>query len=510
MNCPKCRASVEPNTRYCSGCGNAMATSFEPAPTSPMGTAPASASTTTAAWPSSADTIGLLTRIRNVLLAPKQEWPLIEAETTTVAQLCSGYVLPLSLLAALFAFLHMSVIGVTVPFSGLMRLPMTTGLEYLVLALISGLIGSFLVALIINGLAPTFGGQRDQRQAMKVAAYALTPAWLSSVLALSPVLPSLLQFIAGCYGIYVMALGLPVLMRTPRDKTFSYTAAVVVCVLLLGVVFGIASAIVGHFGASSSVFGIHSQTTDSPAVAREHAAAQAGDIVGNVLGTDAQGKAGLASALSNLAKSGEAEQNAEVTRNDSATASSTTPAAAAQANDPSANPVAATAGLLNAIGGALGGPNRVEPIDFNQLSAMLPSTVAGMRRTNIKGEGKAAVGIKTTSAVANYVNDSGAGMEMEIDDMSGVSSLMGLSKTLVESNTSQSDTGYEKDLTLAGRSAHETYDSRSKKGEINMMVANRFTVNISGTGVDMSTLEQAYAEIDLDKLDSLRNAGAIH
>jgi Yip1 domain len=507
MNCPKCRAPIEPNTRYCSGCGNAIAASFEPAP---IVAAPAAAGTASAAWPSSAHAAGLLTRIRNIVLAPKQEWPRIDAEPTTIAQLCSGYVLPLSLLTALLAFLRMSVIGVTVPFAGVPRLPMTTGLEYLVLALISGLIGSFFVALIINGLAPSFGGQRDQRQAMKVAAYALTPAWLSSVLALSPILPSLLQFLAGCYGIYVMALGLPVLMRNPRDRTVGYTATVVVCVLLLGIAFGIASAVVGHFGASGSVFGMNHQVTDSPAASRDRAAAQAANIVGNALGTDAQGKAGLATALSNLAKSGETLQNTEVTRTDTPSAAGTMPAAPPQNTDPSANPMAATAGLLTALGGALGGPNRVEPVDFNQLSAMLPSTVADMKRTHIKGEGKAAVGVKTTSAVANYANDSGAEMDLEIDDMSGVSSLMGLSKTLVESNTSQSDTGYEKNLTLAGRSAHETYDSRSKKGEINMLVANRFTVNVSGTGVDMPTLEQAYAQIDLDKLESLKNAGAVH
>lgn len=91
---------------YCSGCGSAIATSFEPAVTNRSGSASA-----TAAWPSSADTGGLLTRIKNIVLAPTQEWPLIEAEPTTIAQLCSGYVLPLSLSAALLAFLRMSVIG---------------------------------------------------------------------------------------------------------------------------------------------------------------------------------------------------------------------------------------------------------------------------------------------------------------------------------------------------------------------------------------------------------------
>jgi hypothetical protein len=104
-------------------------------------------------------------------------------------------------------------------------------------------------------LAPTFGGTRDQTQALKVAAYSLTPAYVGSVLALSPVLPSLLQFIVLCYGLYVLYLGLPVVMRAPQDRALGYTATVVICTFLLGIVFALAAGAFGIFTHSAGLMG---------------------------------------------------------------------------------------------------------------------------------------------------------------------------------------------------------------------------------------------------------------
>ena len=71
----------------------------------------------------------------------------------------------------------------------------------------------FLIGLIINALAPRFAGTSDRRQALKTAAYAFTPAWLSAVFGLLPGVAPLLQFVAGLYGIYLLYLGLPTMMR---------------------------------------------------------------------------------------------------------------------------------------------------------------------------------------------------------------------------------------------------------------------------------------------------------
>ena len=332
MNCPNCSQPVQANTRFCGGCGQKVDSGPPAQPSADMGRAamgprPAPAMSSAAAMTpaaamasggssagfapagaASSSTAGLIERIKNIVLSPKSEWPIIAPEPTTVAQLYIGYVMPLSALAAVMSFVHMSLIGVSVPFAGAIRMPMETGLVSAVAAFGFGLVGLFLLGLIVNALAPTFSGARDLRQALKVAAYSLTPAWLSSVLALSPVLPTLLQFLAGLYGIYVLYLGLPVVMRSPREKAFGYTATVVICTILLGIVIGILSADCRSIRSDARHI-CHQRPP--PAATQDQGAAVLGNVIGNALGTDDKGKAGLSAALSNLAKAGQqSEQQA--------------------------------------------------------------------------------------------------------------------------------------------------------------------------------------------------------
>src|SRR5712672_1610419 len=84
--------------------------------------------------PSSGALPGLLERAKNILLAPKTEWPVIDAEPTTPAQLYTGYVVPLAAFAAAISLVHMSIIGISLPFSGALRMPFTSGLTTAVLA----------------------------------------------------------------------------------------------------------------------------------------------------------------------------------------------------------------------------------------------------------------------------------------------------------------------------------------------------------------------------------------
>ena len=234
MNCPNCQKPIPPNARFCGGCGQSInnGPTAPPPPELPrpaIAAVPAaalaggvSAPAPTMGTAAASSLPGLIERVKNIVLSPKLEWPAIAPEPTTITQLYIGYVMPLSAVAALLSFVHMSLIGVNVPFAGAIRTPIASGLMYSIVAFGFGLVGLFLVGLIINALAPTFSGARDLRQALKVAAYSLTPAWLSAVLALSPVLPTLLQLIAGLYGIYVLYLGLPVVMRSPREKAVGW------------------------------------------------------------------------------------------------------------------------------------------------------------------------------------------------------------------------------------------------------------------------------------------------
>jgi hypothetical protein len=515
MKCPKCNQPILGNSRFCGSCGQRIdnPAAETPAATQPSvvaaipavamagdaaapgATAPGAAAAGSAAWAAPSSLQGLIERVKNIMLSPKSEWPVIAPESTSILQLYTGYVMPLAALAAVMSFVHISVIGVHVPFAGIERMPIETGLSLAIRSFAFGLVGLFLVGLIIDALAPTFGGSRDRRQALKVAAYSFTPACLSSVLALSPILPTLLQWVVLFYGIYVLYLGLPVLMRSPPERALGYTATVVLCTFLLGIVFIAVSIGAGHLGWGP---GARDSSAVSRAAARDQGATAVGNIIGNALGTDDKGKAGLTAALSNLAKAGEQSESQPT----SSAAAANPTAAGAQ------SPLSAAGGLVTALGGALGGSHRVDVVDFKTLTAILPGSLPNMKRTAAQGENQGAVGVKTSSAKATYQSDDGASIHIEISDLSGVSGLMDMAGALVQNTTSESDSGYERDKVIGGRSVHEKYDARAKKSDISVTLAKRFEVDVAGQGVDMSTVEQSLGQVDLARLESMKDQGA--
>jgi hypothetical protein len=428
----------------------------------------------------------LIDRIKNILLTPKTEWPVIEAEPTTIAQLYKGYAVYLLAFSALMSFVHMSVIGMA-----FWRMPVLTGLAYAVVSFILGLLGLYVVGWVIDMLAPTFAGQRDRRQAVKIAAYAFTPGALGSVFSLLGLgLGSLLQLAAAIYGIYLLYLGLPVLMRSPRDKAAGYTAAVIVCGILLGIVFGIIMAVFNPMR-SYNPFGMN-----GTAMTREERQAQAAGQVGAILAAAAQKMQEQQAAATAAAGASSAPAPA---------ASSAPAVAAAEAN--AQNGAAATAGMLAALGGAMAGSRRADPVDFHALKALLPDSLPGMQRTNAEASTQGALGMKASSATGNYQGQGGTRAEIKIVDASAVSGLLNVAGSIAATNTSESDTGFERDTAIGGRNVHEKYDNRSKHGELIAIVANRFSVSVTGDGVDVGTLEQYAALVDYSKLDAMKDAG---
>jgi Yip1 domain len=505
MNCPNCHQLIASDARFCATCGTRSPSAADPQIS--MGTAGATltagSSTDWSTHAPAGGTAGFVQRLKNILLTPKTEWPVIESEQTSPGQLLVGYAMPFTALMAVLSFIRMSVIGIRVPFGDVIRTPVTAGITYAVVTFVMGLIGVYLLALIVNAWAPTFGAPRDQRQALKVAVYSLTPAWLASVLALSPILATLLQLLAGLYGIYVLYLGLPIVMRSARERAVGYTVAVVLSTILLGVIFGVASATLGIFGRSAHVFGgsaLERQARQE--AAREQGSAIVGNVIGNALGTDAKGKADLQAALSNVAKAGEHNDPGSATQSTSSTGG----AQANSGNDSAQATAAAAGGLLSALGSAMRGDHNTKTVDFAVLKDLLPASLPGMTRTSAVGENKQAMGVTAASAKADYQGNGGS-VHVEIADLSGVSGLMDLANGLASTTASEGNGAYEKQVIVAGRSAHEKYDSNAHSGELTVMLAKRYQVAVSGEHVDMGTLERALGQVDLNRLESMKSAG---
>ncbi|TAG04737.1 MAG: DUF1282 domain-containing protein [Betaproteobacteria bacterium] len=193
----------------------------------------------------------LIERAKNICLSPKTEWAKIADEAATTQSLFTGYAMILAAIPAICGFIGMTVIGMSVPIVGTVRTGVAAGLTQLIVGYVLGLVAVFLLSLIIDALAPTFDGQKNHTNALKLAIYAYTPSWLAGVLMIIPLL-GMLVILAGIYGIYLLYLGLPHLMKNPAEKSVGYTALIVVCAIVLGIVM---SVVLGSIAGAGAMMG---------------------------------------------------------------------------------------------------------------------------------------------------------------------------------------------------------------------------------------------------------------
>ena len=181
--------------------------------------------------------MGLVERVKGILLTPRTEWPVIAGEATTPAELYKGYIVPLAAIGPLCQIVGYSVLGIRMPLGGAVyRTPIGTAVTSAVVTYVLSLIGVYLLALIIDGLAPTFGGSKDQIQALKTAAYSSTASWVAGIFTLVPGLRVLA--ILGLYSIYLLYVGLPVTMKAPADRAGAYTGVVILAAFVLFFIVG--------------------------------------------------------------------------------------------------------------------------------------------------------------------------------------------------------------------------------------------------------------------------------
>ena len=126
--------------------------------------------------------MNLSERVKGILLKPKQEWQTISRETATIPELYKSYVAVLAAIGPVAGIIGMSVVGIRLPFVGSFRVPITTAIVSGIVHYILTLVGVYVLALIIDGLASRFSGEKNINQAFKVAVYTYTPGWVVGIL----------------------------------------------------------------------------------------------------------------------------------------------------------------------------------------------------------------------------------------------------------------------------------------------------------------------------------------
>ncbi len=304
---------------------------------------------------------------------------------------------------------------------------------------------------------------------MKVAVYSYTPAWIAGVLQIFPPL-SVLGVLAGLYGIYLLYLGLPHLMKAPQDKAVGYTAVVVVCAIVLTIVLGVVGGLVMAPAAMAGLAG----------------AGAAGGSDSGGLTTDPNSALGKLEALGkSLEKSTQKMESAEK----------------------SGDTAGQAAAALEAMGTLFGGGKRVEPISLDQLTPFVPETFAGLKKQSSDAQRSGMAGIMVATAEATYGDDAGKRVNLEITDTGGASGIMGLASWAGVMGEKENDQVSERTERVGGRLVHRSVSKTGGTNEFAIVLGDRFVVNAKGDGVDINALQAAVSSLDLAKLESMKGVG---
>jgi Yip1 domain len=411
--------------------------------------------------------MNLVERAKAILLKPAETWPVIDAEPATVSSLYRNWLLILAAIPAVCHFIGYSLVGYN-GFGVSLRTPIVMGLVSAVVGYVAGLVALFLFALLVDAFAPPFGGTKNQVSAMKLVAYSATAGCVATVLLIVPsMLLGLVVFLAGCYGVYLFWLGLPTLMKCPKDKAVGYTAVVmvvgfigyVVVVSVLGALFGIGMMMTGL-----GRHGDHVSIT-----------APDGRVVIDTAGLDAMSK-----------RVEDAKARME---------------AAQKSGDP-----ASAGAALGEMMGAITGTGAA-PIPVADLKAQLPEALGALKRESFETSGGSAMGLQSSVAKASYVaGDQRA--ELTLSDLGGLGGLASVATWANVTVDKETPDGIEKTYKDNGRTVHERSRKDGSHSEYTVILKNGVIVEASGDHVDGAALKSMAGALNLDAIEGMKRAAA--
>ncbi len=404
--------------------------------------------------------MNLVQRVQDILLKPKDTWPVIDREPATVSSLYTEYLLILAAIPAIAGFIGLSIVGVG-GFGVHFRVPFFAGLVNMVVGYVLSLVAVYVLSLIVDALAPTFKGQKSPIAALKLVVFGSTAAMLGGIFSVLPAL-GVLGILTALYSIYLIYLGLPVLMKCPQDKAVGYTAVVIVCGVVMGIVLGALTALLpgrGYSGMASN---------------------SGGDVTISVPGSDVKIDTAKMEAMAK--KMEEASKQME----------------AAQKSGDTAAAGKAMGDILGAVSGAGG-----TPIPAADLKALLPESLGELKRETIESQGGQAMGMAGSSAKATYVQGDKR-VALSVTDLGGIAGVAALAGWANVTSDRETPDKTEKTYKQGQRTVKEEARKDGSSGEMTVLLANGVMVEADGQRVDLATLKTAIDSLGLDRIEAMK------
>ncbi|CAN5150104.1 Yip1 family protein [soil metagenome] len=178
-------------------------------------------------------------RIKGIIFSPSREWEAVSLEPVGVIGCFLRYVVPLAAIPPLAGLVGLVLMVSVNPGAPRTQISPLTFLPSFVIDYAASLAFVFVGAMVVSLLALVFGGRPSFSRAFKVVAYSATPFWFAGIFRLLP-LSGLLPLAFSLYGLFIMYLGLPRLMRSRPDKAVAYMLTVFVIGIVINLAYSFA------------------------------------------------------------------------------------------------------------------------------------------------------------------------------------------------------------------------------------------------------------------------------
>jgi hypothetical protein len=414
-------------------------------------------------------------RVQDILLRPKPTWPLIEQEPATVASIYNPYLLVLAAVPAIAAFIGLSLVGVGA-LGVNVHVPLMSGLVQMIVGYVLSLAVVYLLALIVDALAPTFGGKKNATQALKLVAYGSTAGFVGGIFSLLPAL-SVLGLVAALYSVYLIYTGLPVLMKCPPEKAMAYTAVVVVCGLVAMLVLGAVLSLLVPRGGLGLM-------------------GAAGGAAGGAMGTGAV-----------TIKTPGGEISIDSARMEQATKQMQAAGKRAEEAQKSGDPAAAGKAMADMMGAMAGAAGAGAPIAAQDLKALLPQALGDLKRESFEASSGEAAGMAGSSAKASYANGDKR-VQLSITDlggMGGLAALAGMAQMTMDKETQHE---FEKVYKQGSRTVREKGHKDGSQSEMTLMLGNGVVVEARADKIDLAGLKTLAGAVDIGRIEALKRSAS--
>jgi len=150
------------------------------------------------------------------------------------------------------------------------------------------------------------------------------------------------------------------------------------------------------------------------------------------------------------------------------------------------------------------GEAKAELTDFRVLKEMLPESIDGLERVEASGERSSAMGFQMSQAMATY-RDGDREVYLKISDTGSMQHLMGFVAGWMRQEIDREDEhGYERTTRYKGYPAYEKMerlDDGTTHATLQVVVRDRYMIELEGTNVSMEVLRAALEQIGLSRLE---------